>query len=346
MFIKSHIKTVTFSLLIFTILLSAGCKKDEEVIIDPLPPTVTAGSATVIGQTWASLRGVVDANGISTSVTFEYDTTLSFENNLKSETQTVDSEEPVIVTTNIEGLLGTKMYYYRIIAENTEGTVTSSDTNFTTLDIIDKLLAFNTQLSYGSVEDIDGNTYKTIDIGSQTWMAENLRTTSLNNGSAIPLIESASEWKELDTLAYSWFQTDSAVYGTLYNWYAVNTELLCPVGWSVPTDDDWNTLVDYLGGEESAGKLLKEGGSRHWLYTNPDITNESGFTALPGGYRNNYGTFGSLYSSGYFWTSTQGDASNTAFYRSMYYGYSNVDKGISSYKTGFSVRCIKDPVTK
>jgi uncharacterized protein (TIGR02145 family) len=177
-------------------------------------------------------------------------------------------------------------------------------------------------------------------------MAENLRTLKLNDGTDIPYIANANEWYDLDTPAYSLINTDTSVYGALYNWYAVGSEKLCPEGWSVPGDQDWTTLTDYLGGQAEAGKFLRETGTRHWFATNNDVNNESGFTALPGGYRNHNGSFGNLGRSGYFWTSTIDPENETVFYRSLYYGYNNVDRGTASQRSGFSVRCIMNPVEK
>jgi len=144
------------------------------------------------------------------------------------------------------------------------------------------------------VMDIDSNYYKVVKIGNQIWMAENLKTTRLNDGTLIPFVPDDRKWLELKTPALCWydyvpFAGDPvgyiSTYGFLYNWYAVNTGKLCPDGWHVPSADEWEELEEFLG-TEVAGLKMKETGTQHWTSTSPEVTNESGFTALPGGFRN------------------------------------------------------------
>src|SRR5450759_4787246 len=121
-----------------------------------------------------------------------------------------------------------------------------------------------------TVKDIDGNVYKTVTIGKQVWMVENLKTTKYNDGITIPLVIDNTAWTDLITPKYSWFNNDIAnkeVYGALYNWYTVNTNKLCPKGWHIPTDEEWTTLTTYLGGEGVAGGKLKETGTTPVSYT-------------------------------------------------------------------------------
>ena len=197
----------------------------------------------------------------------------------------------------------------------------------------------------GSITDIDGNTYKTVTIGTQTWMAENLKVTKYNDGIAIPNVTDNTAWRELTTGAlcdYDNIPSNSETYGKLYNWHAVNTGKLCPTGWHVPSDAEWTELTDYLGGTSVAGGKLKETGFTHWASPNTGATNETGFTALPGGGRLDNGvTFSLIGFYGYWWSATELGATY-AWGRSMYYGDSNVysydvDKGV-----GFSVRCVRD----
>ena len=101
--------------------------------------------------------------------------------------------------------------------------------------------------------DIDGNSYKTIRIGDQLWMVENIKTTKYNDGTSIPNVTDDSEWENMNSDAYCWYDNNASLYkstyGALYNWYAVDTKKLCPIGWHIPSHAEWNTLVDYLGGE-------------------------------------------------------------------------------------------------
>jgi uncharacterized protein (TIGR02145 family) len=145
-----------------------------------------------------------------------------------------------------------------------------------------------TGLHAQTVKDFEGNVYKTITIGTQTWMADNLRTTKYRNGDAIPEVTDSSAWINLITGAYCNYNNtrnnDTIVsYGRFYNLYAVtDNRNICPTGWHVSTDAEWTTLTDYLGGASVAGDKLKEKGTTHWESPNAGATNEIGFTALPG----------------------------------------------------------------
>lgn len=205
---------------------------------------------------------------------------------------------------------------------------------------------FNSSVTYGTLTDQDGNIYKTVTIGTQTWMAENLRTTKYNDGTAIPLVTDNIKWEKLTTGGYCNNQNTSniesiATYGRLYNWYAVNTGKLAPKGWHVPTDDELKTLTAFLGGGSKAGGKLKETGTLHWMSPNYGATNETGFTALPGGNRLNTGSFSYFGYSGYLWSTTEKDTSN-AWVTEMIFHDSDVGRDIVSKNGGFSVRCVRD----
>ena len=199
-------------------------------------------------------------------------------------------------------------------------------------------------ITYGSITDIDGNTYKTVTIGTQTWMAENLKVTKYNDGIAIPNVTDDTAWSELTTGAlcdYDNTPSNSETYGKLYNWHAVNTEKLCPTGWHVPSDAEWTVLTDYLGGESVAGGKLKETGTTHWASPNTGATNETGFTALPGGSRSSNGTFYDIGSNGLWWSATVYGASN-AWYLYVSSNNSTVRINNISKGYGFSVRCVRE----
>jgi uncharacterized protein (TIGR02145 family) len=205
---------------------------------------------------------------------------------------------------------------------------------------------FNPGVTYGTMTDREGNIYKTVTIGTQTWMAENLRTTKYNDGTVIPNITDDAEWEALKTGAYCNYNytksTDTiATYGRLYNWYAVNTRKLAPAGWHVPTDAEWATLIDYLGGIGVAGGKLKETGIKHWNSSNSETINESGFTALPNGFCTDIGTFYDFGWSGFWWSASEANPDKArTLYVSLH--YSDVFSSIGSKNGGISVRCVKD----
>jgi uncharacterized protein (TIGR02145 family) len=195
-----------------------------------------------------------------------------------------------------------------------------------------------------SATDFDGNNYGTVTIGSQIWMLENLKTTRYKDGTSIPEITDDSVWRVLSFPAYcNYNNSDSLVtrYGRLYNWYAVNTGKLAPEGWRVPTAIDWLTLSGFLGGGTIAGGKLKETGTSHWSSPNTDATNESGFTALPGGLRFDEGSFGFMNALDVWWSS---DVDTLLRGINFYVGYIYSDAYLESYnKTGgFAIRCIKN----
>jgi uncharacterized protein (TIGR02145 family) len=193
-----------------------------------------------------------------------------------------------------------------------------------------------------TVTDIDGNVYQTVTIGTQVWMVENLKTTRFNDGNPIPLV-TANSWAALLTPGYCWYDDSASygiTYGALYNWYAVNTGNLAPTGWHAPTDSEWTVLTTYLGGLTVAGGKLKETGSSHWISPNLGATNETGFSALPGGFHNSDGTFSAIEGNGYWWSSTASSGSN-AWDRDLNYSSAGVYPHEYNRGHGFSVRCIK-----
>ncbi|MGB5436158.1 MAG: fibrobacter succinogenes major paralogous domain-containing protein [Maribacter sp.] len=198
-----------------------------------------------------------------------------------------------------------------------------------------------------TITDFDGNRYKTVQIGDQLWMAENLKTTKYNDGKAIPWVTDNEIWNNLNTPAYCWYNNDETTYkntyGALYNWYAVNTDKLCPMGWHVPTNNEWSTLIDYLGDVRNAGGKLKETGTIHWNSPNTGADNETGFTALPGGSRDDGGTFYGMGDIGLWWSSTEFETNELGAWGSdVDFGTSGVYiYGNGKYR-GRSVRCIKD----
>lgn len=221
--------------------------------------------------------------------------------------------------------------------------------------IIPGISTANTGIS--TVVDPDGNVYHTVTIGTQTWMTENLKTTKFNNGTAIPWVTDNTVWSGLTTAGFSWYNNDRGTYGNTYgayyNWYAVETGILCPLGWHVPGDNEWKQLEMALGmsqasadnmgwrGTNEGSKLA--GNANLWndgtLDTNP-LFGSSGFHALPAGCRLTSGTFDYIGIIGNWWTATQN--APDAWARAVFYSYSSVNRSNSSKKYGFSVRCVKD----
>ena len=202
-----------------------------------------------------------------------------------------------------------------------------------------------------TVTDIDGNVYQTVIIGGQVWMAENLKVTHYRNDDLIPHIISNSEWTNQTTGAYCNYDNDVdnvTTYGRLYNWYAVNdSRNIAPEGWHVPSDEEWQTLVDYLGGSSVAGGKMKttgtiEVGTGLWCPPNIGATNESGFSALPGGFRDyENGNLGTRCYGATFWSPMESN-SDTAWRWRLGYSYAHVDRYYDYKRYGFSVRCVRD----
>lgn len=181
-------------------------------------------------------------------------------------------------------------------------------------------------------------------IGNQIWMAENLDVCTFRNGEQIIEIKNNSDWCETKVAAWCHYNNDNnkgIIYGKLYNWYAVcNRKGLAPYGWAVPRDDDWQELIMYLGGDSTAGGLLKESDYEHWLKPNTSANNLSGFSALPGGKRYFTGIFDYEGISGYWWTTTDGSDSS-AWCRSLSSKSAAVTRIVYPKIDGLSIRCIK-----
>jgi hypothetical protein len=217
-----------------------------------------------------------------------------------------------------------------------------------------------------TISDIDGNYYNTVLIGTQCWTKENLRVRRYNNGTAIQFDAtggsggSSSSWQNLTIGAHTIYAHDSVAtpsnltkYGYLYNWYAAkgiyttgtilsnDTLNICPSGWHVPTDAEWTTLTDELGGESVAGGMMKSRGTSYWNSPNTGATNESGFSALPGGVRMFDGSFNAVRSNAYLWSSNELSNSD-AWIRSLSSNDGRVIRVTNNKTIGASVRCIKD----
>ncbi|MBU3680984.1 MAG: hypothetical protein FGM16_03475 [Flavobacterium sp.] len=209
-----------------------------------------------------------------------------------------------------------------------------------------------------NVTDIDGNTYESVTNCGLTFTKQNLNVSKYNDGTPIPQVTDPTQWANLTTGAWCYYENNTAngaVYGKLYNWYAVvgiydaasaaNPALrkkLAPTGWHVPTDAEWTLLTDCLGGYPIAGAKMKVPGTTLWSFPNFGASNESGFTGLPGGWRQNLnGFYSSLNFYGHFWSSTVYDLTS-AWRRSLNYNNPDADWGNYNKNCGFSVRCLRD----
>jgi uncharacterized protein (TIGR02145 family) len=292
-----------------------------------LPSAVTE-AATDLTLTTVTINSIVNPNYLSTGVIFEWGTSASYGSTAMPVLSTIEGTGSISISTGLTELNPGTTYHFRIKAENELGTTYGDD------------LTFKTYV----VADADNNFYYSVTIGTQTWLQENLKTTHYKDGTAIPLVTDNTAWKNLASPGYCWYNNDEAnygsAYGALYNWYTVNNGKLCPSGWHVPSNGEWVTLTNYLGGESGAGDKLKESGSISWGDLNTG-TNETGFTALPGGTRTDAGTFSDIGTSAHFWSTSQ-ILPSSSYSAVLYYNSSSLARGGNPNVYGLSVRCIKD----
>ena len=297
----------------FLFFASSCDKEDDDNNAQENLPVLSTDEVTEITGTTATSGGNITDDGGAT-VTLRGVCWSTNEKPIIDDNKTEDGTGAGSFTSSISGLEPSTTYYVRAYASNNAGTGYGSAMSFTTLE----------GGGGGTFTDPrDGKVYQTVTIGNQEWMAENLAYEP----------SSGNYW------AYDNDNSNVETYGYLYDW---ETALdVCPTGWHLPSDAEWTQLTDYLGGESVAGGKLKETGTTHWNSPNTGATNETGFTALPGGFRNNSGTFLKIGDYGYWWSATEVSATN-AWNRVMYYDYSVVFR-YSNYKEfWYSVRCVRD----
>jgi uncharacterized protein (TIGR02145 family) len=334
---------------------SEGTSYGNEVTFSSNPvllATLTTTTASSVTQTTAVSGGniTLDGGGAITGRGLCWSTSQNPTTALI--TKTSDGAGTGTFTSNISGLTANTKYYLRAYAVNSAGTAYGDEKFFTTEPI-------------KTVTDIDGNVYNTVTIGTQVWMAENLKVTKYRNGDAIPNITDNTQWYNLTTGAYSNYEnntTNGNTYGRLYNWHTVGTGYLCPTGWHVPTSEDWISFRDYLmlngynfdgsSGGNNIGKSIAS--TTGWEFSPitgavgntdyPEKRNVTGFTALPGGLRHQIGMFANIKEATSWWLATENSSySSLAWVAFMWYEHSSVIDATDEHKNvGQSVRCLKD----
>lgn len=324
--------TILMSLLF---MLTISCKEDSNVILS-VAPTIAASEIFSISSNAATVKNSLTSDGgseITTQGICWATTPMPTINNSIIVGDLNDS----IMFCRIEGLTPNTKYYARAYATNSIGTGYGNEITLTTNN---------------TVTDIDENVYNTVTIGSQVWMVENFRATKYNDGIDIPFMNQNSSWAEIDSHGYCWYDnsiSNKSLYGALYNWPTVNSEKLCPTGWHIPTDAEWGTLNEYLGGEYVAAEFLKAVGF-NWTELTNKANNYSGFSALPGGASGaSLGSFSGKGLEGIWWSSkidySIGDGAGWNIYWAILENNTVQRNGFMS-KAGalnfLSVRCIKN----
>lgn len=215
--------------------------------------------------------------------------------------------------------------------------------------VINSKTSTTLNIKYGEgVNDIDGTKYKTVIIGTQEWMGENLNVSKYNDGTSIPNVINMDQWANVSVGAWSFHMdlSNGDKYGKLYNWFTIGKNIngnknLCPTGWHIPSDAEWILLTDYLGGDTIAGGKMKELGITSWNSPNTSANNTSLFSALPGGYKDSDGWYASIGFSGFWWSSTE-DSTGSCWARQLNCAKSNIYREKYDKKYGMSVRCLKD----
>lgn len=297
----------------------------------PANPQITTTIISAITSSSASSGGTISSDGGATITSRGVCWSTNPNPTIALTTKTNNGTGTLTFTSSITGLNPITTYYIRAYATNSVGT------------------------AYGQVEVITtlAAALPNVTIGTQIWQSSNLDVTTYRDGTPIPQVTDPTAWAALTTGAWCYYNNtteNGTTYGKLYNWYAVagihdtdpNTpdKILAPINWHVPSDAEWSTLTNFLGGESIAGGKMKEAGTTHWQSPNTGATNSSGFTGLPGGMRDYNGAFSSSTANYGGWWSTS--AGSSAWYRSLFYYDSTVTRSNNIKAIGFFVRCIWD----
>lgn len=294
--------------------------------------TVTTVEGSAVALTSATTGGTIASDG-GAAVTARGVVYGTSPNPTLADNKTTDGAGTGTFVSALTGLKPSTTYFVRAYATTSVGTAYGSQVTINTV---------------AGLVDVEGNAYASVVIGTQTWMKENLKVSKYRNGDPIPNITTGSIWGSLVTGAFAFYGNDitnDLVYGKLYNWYAaVDPRGVCPTGWHVPTNDEWIVFSDYLGGEPTAGGKMKSTGAGVWSQPNIGATNQSGFTALPGGFRSTNGDyiFERIGSAGIFWSTTAVSGA-TGWHRYLLSESEALLRDGGSFKVnGFSIRCLKD----
>src|SRR5574344_2306835 len=349
MIMRKKTNNLIFPLLLMGVFLifASSCKKDDDDNGNGNNtgiPVLSTTAITDITQTTAKSGGNITSDGGAT-VTVRGVCWSTNQTPTISDNKTTDGTGAGNFVSSISGLTANTTYYVRAYATNSNGTAYGSAMSFTTQEG-----------SSGSTftDPRDGKVYQTVVIGNQVWMAENLAYLPSVNMVADGSDDAAGSYYYVygydgTNVADAKATDNYATYGVLDNWTAAmdgeassttnpsGIQGVCPAGWHLPSDAEWTELTDYLGGASVAGGKLKETGTTHWASPNTGATNETGFTALPGGYRNNDGSFYDNGGSGNWWSATESGATN-AWTRYMGYNGGSVGRGYNGKELGFSVR--------
>lgn len=346
--------SVLLLLLAIIMFFTGGCRKEKEL------PEVLTIEISEINQAIAVGGGNVVSDGGSAILARGVVWSESPEPTLDNYTgYTTDSIGLGEFTSTLSRLRPSTTYFMRAYARNNKGYGYGNTLEFNTLSI----------MSGEGITDIEGNSYSTVIIGQQEWMAENLRTAIYSDGTAIPFVTGDEDWWETKDGAYCWYNNDpdmSEAYGALYNGYAVSTEKLCPAGWHVPSDTEWSQLVNYLHeeigipadySEHGPGNVLKScrqvdsplgndcDATQHPRWEKHTLhygTDNFGFSALPGGNRMSFGSFHRLGEHARFWSSTEYSLGNFLWYWTLSYENGGFGNLFAHKDVGFSVRCVRD----
>jgi uncharacterized protein (TIGR02145 family) len=327
------------TLLLVGLICIVSCRKDvvDKRAYIPGTPNINTSIAIEITPTNVLIGGVISDQGhgdvVDRGVCWSTTPDVSIDNS-----RTSDGIGMGTFKSKAEGLSPNTTYYICAYATNKVGTGYGNVVTVKT----PKIPSIG-KVGQG-VTDINGNNYKTVIIGNQEWMAENLKVSKFNNGIDIPLVTNKSNWSKLNTGAYTFYDGSSsndAIYGKIYNWNVITEQNVCPMNWHVPTNAEWKVLTDYLGGDIVAGGKMKEVGYSHWTTPNIEAVNSSLFDGLPGGYSNSSGDYRDLNTAALWWSAEQPQG-NLASHVEVDSKSGSVIYSTIAKRSGLSIRCVKD----